>query len=384
MRSRLPLPLSLALVAALALALTGCLGVEQSFEGPPTESSSGSAEEEAPAESSADEAAGEDAAGDSVDQEDEAETEAEDAADAPAGAGPLELPIGAAFALTGPGSSFGRKGEAALALAEEMLAEGFGELVAVPPIEVRDTETSPDKALELVQAMHEEGIRIVIGPQTSANTAAVKDFADENGMILISPSSVARALSIPDDNVFRMTPDDSLQAEAMTTMLEEDGLSKVFLVHRDDLWGEDLAGLVAETLEAEGAIELDLRSYDSAGPDAAALVSDLAADAEAAVAELGAEAVGVYLLSFGEGAGILAAASAQPGLDALRWYGSSAVAQSSDYLSDPAVVAFAQKVGYPSPVFGLDPSHEGALGADPSGHPGAHRRRGGHLRPRHL
>lgn len=359
MSSRAPLPLArcsspflLAVVGlTLALVLSGCLGVEQTvtmpsapYPGPSPQSAESDAEPSAyPAPEDEDEDAG----------------MATEAYPGQASSGaielPVELPVGAAFALTGSGSSFGRKGEAALALAEATLAEDFAEILRVPPIEVRDTETSPERALEIVQALHEEGVRIVIGPQTSANTAAVKDFADANGMILISPSSVARALAIPDDNVFRMTPDDALQAEAMSRMLVEDGLSTVFVVHRDDLWGEDLAGLVAELLAPQGSIALDVRGYDSTAPDPDALLAGLAEDVAAAVAEEGAEAVGVYLLSFGEGADVLAAAGAHEGLDAVRWYGSSAVAQSSTYLQDPAVIAFAETVGYPSPVFGLDP-----------------------------
>jgi len=62
-----------------------------------------------------------------------------------------------------------------------------------------------------------KGIRIVIGPSTSAELEAIKDYANNNGSILLSPSSTAPLLAIPGDNIFRLVPDDTHQAEAITT-----------------------------------------------------------------------------------------------------------------------------------------------------------------------
>lgn len=85
------------------------------------------------------------------------------------------------------------------------------------------------------------GIRIVIGPDSSAEVEAVKAYADENDILVISPSSTAISLAIPADNVFRFVPDDTHQAEAIARLMWEDRVRAVIPIWRGDTWGDDLA-----------------------------------------------------------------------------------------------------------------------------------------------
>lgn len=74
-------------------------------------------------------------------------------------------------------------------------------------IVTEDTKTDPATALEKLRGMAEKGIQVVIAPQTSAEVEAVKAYADENGILLLSQSSTGPSLAIPGDNVFRFCPD---------------------------------------------------------------------------------------------------------------------------------------------------------------------------------
>src|SRR5262245_50132802 len=42
------------------------------------------------------------------------------------------------------------------------------------PFLVRDTQLDPEKALDAIQALHERGVKIIIGPQSSAEVAMIK------------------------------------------------------------------------------------------------------------------------------------------------------------------------------------------------------------------
>lgn len=66
---------------------------------------------------------------------------------------------------------------------------------------IEDTKTDPEVALEKLRNLSEMGIRVVIGPDSSAEVEAVKAYADENGILVISQSSTAISLAIPGDNV---------------------------------------------------------------------------------------------------------------------------------------------------------------------------------------
>lgn len=135
-----------------------------------------------------------------------------------------EVVFGALLALTGSGFSMGESGEAALKLAVEdvnVYLSNIGSKVRVRLI-VKDTKTDPTVALEKLQSLAGKGIKVVIGPQSSAEVETVKAYADENGILLVSPSSVAPSLAIPGDNVFRFCPDATHQAEAVARLMWED------------------------------------------------------------------------------------------------------------------------------------------------------------------
>ena len=112
--------------------------------------------------------------------------------------------IGALLPLTGTLSSFGQSAEASLTLAVDDVnnqLENSGSSSRVGLV-IEDTKTDPNVAREKLMDLASKGIRIVIGPSTSAAVAAVKEYADENGILIVSSSSTAPSLAIPNDNVF--------------------------------------------------------------------------------------------------------------------------------------------------------------------------------------
>jgi len=140
-----------------------------------------------------------------------------------------EVVFGALLALTGSASSMGESSEAALELAVEGVNEyllSIGSKTRISVI-VEDTKTDPAVALEKLQSLAGKGIKVVIGPQSSAEVETVKAYADENGILLVSPSSVAPSLAIPGDNVFRFCPDATHQAEAVARLMWEDGVKVI-------------------------------------------------------------------------------------------------------------------------------------------------------------
>jgi branched-chain amino acid transport system substrate-binding protein len=65
--------------------------------------------------------------------------------------------------------------------------------------------------------------------------------------VLISQGSTASSLSIAGDNIFRLVPDDTREAVAMTTMLRADGIRALIPVWRTDLGNDDLAHSVTRS-----------------------------------------------------------------------------------------------------------------------------------------
>src|SRR5688500_8845040 len=144
------------------------------------------------------------------------------------------LQIGVLAPLTGSLSSTGQSGAAAIELALDDVNQYLenSESKLKVSLDVRDDQTDATTALQLLTEFHDKGIRFVIGPYTSANATAVLNYANQNGMILLSPSSVATTLSIPNDNLFRLIHDDQRQAEVIVSLFNHENIEKVIPTYR--------------------------------------------------------------------------------------------------------------------------------------------------------
>jgi branched-chain amino acid transport system substrate-binding protein len=270
--------------------------------------------------------------------------------------------IGALLSLTGEWSDLGKASQAALQLAAakvnaDLANQGIAFKVALV---VEDTRLDPALCLEKLQTLAAQGIAIVIGPQSSAEVLAIKPFADENGILVISQSSTAGSLSLPGDNIFRFCPGDGLEGAAVAALMWVDGIRAIVPMWRGDAGNEGLGAAVRRSFAALGGKVADGVSYAPETTDFAASVGALRTQVSA-LESAGApqEQVGVYLAAFDEVVGVFKLAKEEPLLSALHWYGSDGAKRTS-VVSDPAAAEFALAVGYPNPMLGLDRSREDA------------------------
>src|SRR5687768_199156 len=159
----------------------------------------------------------------------------------PNGAG--EVVIGGLFSLTGNWSTLGVTAKAALELAVEdvnaQLAAGETDLTFVAAVE--DTRLDPDMALAAAQRLKTRGAEILVGPQSSAEVVKLREWANANGVLIVSPSSTAGTLAIANDNILRLTPADSLEASALVALIKAQGKTTIVPLWRDDSGNDGLA-----------------------------------------------------------------------------------------------------------------------------------------------
>ncbi len=153
-----------------------------------------------------------------------------------------ELRVGVLASLTGTWSSLGLDTVAGLQIAARKIeaeAHSRGGHTRVR-LYVYDTQLDPSLALEGIKEFDRMGIRVIIGPQSSAEVAMIKDYADRHNILVISQGSTASSLAIPGDNIFRMCPDDSREAAAITALMWHDGIRTVVPLWRDDAGNQGL------------------------------------------------------------------------------------------------------------------------------------------------
>ncbi|MBB4636361.1 ABC transporter substrate-binding protein [Longimicrobium terrae] len=265
-----------------------------------------------------------------------------------------EVTIGGIFSLTGNWSSLGVTSKAALELAiEDANAQAAGSGVTFVA-DVRDTKLDPAAALAAVQSMRGDGVQIIIGPQSSAELAAIKPYVDANPVLIVSQSSTAGSLAIAGDHIFRFTAADSLEGVASAALAYGDGIRTLIPVWRADAGNQGLHVATRRAFAARGGTVSSGVEYGATTTSFTATIAALGTQVRAALATRPASEVGVYLAGFDEIADVFTAAAADPVLASVRWYGADGIAQSSALTARPAAVSFAETVGFPSALFGLD------------------------------
>ena len=276
--------------------------------------------------------------------------------------------VGALLALTGVLSTYGENSKVALELAVKEVNEWLkarGEPWEIELV-VEDTATDPKVCLDKIKILHGRGIKIFIGPMSSAEVSEVKSYADANKLLIIAQSSTSPALSIPGDFIFRFCPDDTIQGPAAARILYEQGIRWVIPVWRGDTWGDGLKHAcevafkkLLEKTGEEGGFHEGIR-YDPAAKEFSAEVAKLADYVKDWVDKYGKDKVGVLYIAFEESVAFFVAASAHPILSEVKWVGSDGTAGLAPLVKVKEAADFAIKTEFLSPIFapGKSPKFE--------------------------
>jgi branched-chain amino acid transport system substrate-binding protein len=268
-----------------------------------------------------------------------------------------QILIGALFSITGNWSTLGNTSTVAAQIAKEDVNSYFNKIGANLEVHiiVKDTKLVPDLALKRLQELAKEGVQIVVGPQSSAEIAAIRTFAEQNGILILSQSSTAGSLSIPGDNVFRFCPDDKLEGEAIAALMHADGIHSIVPIWRNDPGNAGLESSTRIHFTNSGGTVSSGIEYAADTTDFSSQIQTLESQVRDALAEQDQNTaeLGVYLAGFDEVVSILKLAAASSTLSSVRWYGSDGVALSQALLNDSEAAEFASNANYPNPLPGL-------------------------------
>jgi branched-chain amino acid transport system substrate-binding protein len=271
--------------------------------------------------------------------------------------------VGVLVSLTGSGFSLGQNTVAALQIAEEQIeAEAISQHGGYRfNFFVRDTQQNPSKALEALKDLDKRGAQIIIGPQTSSEVRMIKPYADAHNILVISQGSTASSLSIAGDNIFRLCPDDTLEAAAIVALMSNDGILHIVPLWRNDAGNNGLHDSVEAQFKAlPGTTVTSGFRYEPSTTDFSQATTEIAAQINDLISHnTNPSTIAVYLAAFDEVVDIFNAAhSLGAPLSTTKWYGSDGVALSAALTGDAIAAAFAAtaSVDYPNPIFGLPDS----------------------------
>src|SRR5436189_2006534 len=243
-----------------------------------------------------------------------------------------EFKIGVLASLTGSGNSLGQDTVAALQIATDQLdAEAKANQGGYRfHLFVRDTQQDPVKALAAIKDLDKRGVQIIVGPQTSAEVAMIKPFADAHNILVISQGSTASSLAIAGDNIFRFCPNDTREAEAIVALLWHDGIRTIVPLWRNDTGNNGLHDSVQAAFQLQGGIVEAGYRYEPTTSDFSVATASVASQIENLIGGgTDPSTIGVYLAAFDEVVGVFHSAQGNTTLLNTAWYGSDGVALSA-------------------------------------------------------
>jgi branched-chain amino acid transport system substrate-binding protein len=218
-------------------------------------------------------------------------------------------------------------------------------------LKTRGTGLDSEIAREKIEVLAAHGLRVIIGPESSAEVAAIKSFTAANDMVLLSHCSTAPSLALANDNVFRLVPSDLRQAAAIAQLIRNTGHTALIPVWREGVWGDDISSATLAQFTASGGVVYPGVRFNPDSMDYAADLAELELQLTDARERFGAE-VAVGFFSFGqEGARMMAQAAEIPALAEISWFGSDGTALSREILNDAKAAQFAATTGFYNTLF---------------------------------
>jgi branched-chain amino acid transport system substrate-binding protein len=263
------------------------------------------------------------------------------------------------FSLSGNWKSLGLNSRVAMQLAADDINHYLAQKNSPysVAVDVSDTKLDVNMAASQFTDAKNAGINFIIGPQSSAELAAIKPLADASNVIVVSQSSTAGSLAIAGDGIFRFCPSDKIEGAATGNTIYNENIRGLVTVARDDAGNKGLQTSVGAAFTAKGGEVSAVTPYAVAGKvDSAAVVANIKAKVATLVTKYGVGGVGVYIASFDEATAIFKVAANDADLSAVKWYGGDGVVLSDAFLKNAVVADFAIKTHFFAPNVGIPAS----------------------------
>jgi branched-chain amino acid transport system substrate-binding protein len=251
--------------------------------------------------------------------------------------------IGVLLPLTGDLSEVGHAFEAAVQLAVDEANQAYHDAGSTKHIEavVRDSGSNFIIALGQLMQLHEEGIRVVVGPVASESCEVLLEYANQNDMLLLTGASTAVSLAIEGDNLMRFVYNDTYQSQAIVDRLIHDDIRYLAIFAQTDIYGFGLLMQVQDLFDQAGGYIFLIQSLRGGNTeDFEFLFSDIGGILEE-TEDRPTEQTGVLMISYQQGIDLMEASVSRDLMQNYRWYGTDSMAQSHLLLQNESAAQLA-------------------------------------------
>lgn len=176
---------------------------------------------------------------------------------------PKEIKIGAILPLTGDAASWGASAKEGIDLAvSEINAKGGAGGIKVA-IVYEDTQAQPEKGASAMQKLASiDKVPAVIGDIVSATTLAVAPIAEQNKVVLLSPTASAPKITDAGKFIFRIWPSDLAEGVTIANFVAQKLMLKnVAVMYIQNDYGLALKDVFEKEFTKQGGTIIDTLSY---------------------------------------------------------------------------------------------------------------------------
>lgn len=191
------------------------------------------------------------------------------------------------------------------------------------------------------------GINLIVGHWFEESVSSSLQYINDNDMLMISPSSSSVQLAIADDNLFRLTPDDSRQLDIVIKCMKEMGKEKIIILAENIDWAKELVNDYRPKITLAG-LDIESTVWYPSDPDMrTSSLNQFSRNVEEAVFSYGSDKVCVYVIGWD----VLDQAIGQMDVDVVDWFGTDVFTYIISYTGDVASKLVNVKVLSPRPAY---------------------------------
>ena len=247
------------------------------------------------------------------------------------------IKIGALLQLTGKWAETGKGEEKALTVGLNQVNDYLAASGLKLELEICDTECQPQKALDELQEFSKQGINIVIGPASSEEANNVIEYANQHGMLLLSPSATVTELS-KKDNFFRVIPTDLNQADGLFKIMDKYTINQLAVVYLDDSYGRGMYEQLQKNSQENNVKIISTIPLSQTSPDYVSAVNKL----ENETGQADPNKTAILIIDSGQDAAeFIKNIPATSTLAKMKWLAGAEIIDSKAFLADKSVAAFA-------------------------------------------
>jgi branched-chain amino acid transport system substrate-binding protein len=183
---------------------------------------------------------------------------------------PTSIKVGLLLPFTGASAASSGNFERAVLFARDQINAGGGVRGRAIQIVSADTHSDPARARRSIDALIEEGVKVVIGPESAEIASDVKPMLDAHEIVFLSPLVGAADDDAVDCTTpwFRLAPSARALGEALAKQARADQMANVALFHAEGAYDQALATAfrnrflsLGGTIAVDQVLQSDAQSY---------------------------------------------------------------------------------------------------------------------------